>query len=288
MENYQRLWGECLALIKEKVNNERVFNTWFACVEFESFDEQKKQLIVRVPSKYVYEYLEQYGVRVLSWAIKEKFKVDVILSYRILREPAFEEIANYLRQQGWQPVTQGKQHVKIANAEERLRNGLRCYFGEEYKWLSGYERIADWLTDNKGRGLLLVGVSGLGKTKICRDILPVILGRSDIPFVPAREIHGRMEELKKAPCVIIDDLGKEEEKFYGNKNEDLLELLDAAEQRGNILIINTNLSTTPKPENWQKEWLYPTSIKERYGDAVLDRMRATMRAIEITGKSMRK
>ena len=282
MENYSKQWDDCLAKIRGKVNDERVYKTWFADVRFESYDEQQNTIIVRVPSNYVYEYLEQNCIRLLSWGCSEAgFKPGVRLGYRIAKEPTFAQLEDYLRQQGFDTGT-GKPRFRIPDARNRLEAGLKHYLGDGYQWLPAYDRVADWLGDNKGRGLLCVGTCGLGKTLVCTRILPVLLGRK-IPSCTAIEMNSRIDELLKERCVIIDDLGKEpvETITYGNRRTPFFELCDAAERQGKLLIITTNLSTTPDKR-------YPASIQERYGEPVIGRLRSITRAIEFTGEDLRR
>jgi len=79
--NPKALWDNCLSLIKSNVN-EQQYNTWFATIAFESYNEETRTLLVQVPSRYVYEYLEQYYVRLLSWALNKTFGEGVQLTYR--------------------------------------------------------------------------------------------------------------------------------------------------------------------------------------------------------------
>ena len=64
-QEHKVLWDNCLALIKDNVT-EQQYKTWFAPIVFESFSTESKDLLVRVPSPYVDEYLEQYYVSMLS------------------------------------------------------------------------------------------------------------------------------------------------------------------------------------------------------------------------------
>ena len=77
------LWDNCLKLIKENVT-EQQFRTWFATLVFEQYDEDSRTLLVQVPSRYVYEYLEQYYVQLLSMALRRCFGAQVQLNYRIV------------------------------------------------------------------------------------------------------------------------------------------------------------------------------------------------------------
>ena len=82
-KNPKALWDNCLSLIKENVT-EQQFRTWFAPIVFEHYDEDSRTLLVQVPSRYVYEYLEQYYVALLSKVLYRCFGTNVQLNYRIV------------------------------------------------------------------------------------------------------------------------------------------------------------------------------------------------------------
>ena len=81
--SHKALWAECLQLIKANVT-EQQYKTWFAPIVFESFSESERTLLVQVPSPYVYEYLEQYYVGLLSKVFERVFGTNVVLRYRIV------------------------------------------------------------------------------------------------------------------------------------------------------------------------------------------------------------
>ena len=76
-------WDNSLALISENVN-EQQFNTWFKPIVFESFNEKTKTLLVQVPSPFVYEYLEEKYLDLLSTVFRRTFGEGVRLSYRVI------------------------------------------------------------------------------------------------------------------------------------------------------------------------------------------------------------
>ena len=86
MQNpYQALWSNCLHLIRQNVT-EQIYKTWFEPIVFESYSEDQKVLLVQVPSPYIYEYLEQYYVRLIAWALQQSFKEQVKLRYRLVTD----------------------------------------------------------------------------------------------------------------------------------------------------------------------------------------------------------
>ena len=286
MEDYSKLWEDSLAMIREKYGDKfrHWYDVWYGDVRFESYDPDSHVLLIQVPSKYVYEYLEMNGAKDIRWATQEVFKDSITLNYRILREPTFAEVATYLQQQGYDS-RKDPYHIRIDNARKRMEDGLHYFLKDQAQWLPGYDKIADWLADNKGRGLLCVGTTGRGKSLLCQQILPVILGNGGRPIasISATDLKSRLDELLHEKIVIIDDLGKEPRKYFGNVDNSFFELCNNAERTGNLLIITTNLSTTPSDRA-----LYPDSIQERYGAEVLDRLKSITRMVRLEGESLRR
>lgn len=286
MEDYSKLWKDCLAMIREKYGDKfrHWYDVWYGDVRFESYDPDTHVLLIQVPSKYVYEFHEMNGAKDIRWATQEVFKDSITLNYRILREPTFAEVATYLQQQGYDS-RKDPYHIRIDNARKRMEDGLHYFLKDQAQWLPGYDKIADWLADNKGRGLLCVGTTGRGKSLLCQQILPVILGNGGRPIasIAATDLKSRLDELLHEKIVIIDDLGKEPRKYFGNVDNSFFELCNNAERTGNLLIITTNLSTTPSDRA-----IYPESIQERYGAEVLDRLKSITRMVRLEGESLRR
>jgi len=286
MEEYRERWQQCLQMIREKMSDDHAFSVWYGDIVLEQYDPQAKTLLLQVPSHYVYEYIEQCGLRLMAWALKESFGEGVSLRYRIRHEAEPAQAAAATLQPGGD-TGGGVPAIQMTGARERLRNGLHYYLKGGEQWLKGYDGLADWLTDNKGRGLLLLGTPGLGKTLICRRILPVFLEERGIKsaFVTAGEMNARIGDLLKQRCVIIDGLGTEDPspKRYGTEQKPFYDLCNAAEQDGKLLIINTGLSTTPVSDQ-----RYPDSILRRYGEAVISRLRAITKVVVLEGPDMRR
>lgn len=80
-----KLWEESLALIKDNVS-EQQYNTWFKPIRFSSFNEKTKSLLVKVPSPFVYEYLEENYVDLLSKVLRRIYGNGVKLNYSIMTD----------------------------------------------------------------------------------------------------------------------------------------------------------------------------------------------------------
>jgi len=145
---------------------------------------------------------------------------------------------------------------------------------EKYKHLPAYDEIIDWMVDTKGRGLMLMGECGLGKSTILNFVIPAIFRTRTnkiLRSVPAKEL-GAVDR-NKAPFIIIDDLGTESIKNdYGTKIDAVADAISYAEDSSKTLLITTNLT--------------PLALKERYDERTLDRLRKC-KVVIIKGKSFR-
>ena len=97
--SHQALWDDCLHLIRANVT-EQQFKTWFAPIVFESYSETEHTLLVQVPSPYVYEYLEQCYVGLLSKVLARVFGTNVKLSYRIVTVKAPHDVTTDVESDG--------------------------------------------------------------------------------------------------------------------------------------------------------------------------------------------
>lgn len=168
---------------------------------------------------------------------------------------------------------------RVPDAKKHLQDGIRYFCKEQAVWSQDYVPIAEWLADNKGRGLLMTGNCGTGKTLIGSRIIPLLLyhycGRLMAFQYPAQEINNKADKILKNKIIVIDDIGRENLlNSYGNKRWVFPEIVDAAERQGKLLILTTNLD--------------PKHLAEKYDDRTMDRLRALTKIVPFTGKSLRK
>ena len=146
---------------------------------------------------------------------------------------------------------------------------------DEYNHKTEYDKIIDWMVDTKGRGLMLMGDCGTGKSTILNYVIPAIfrtITNKILRSVSAKEL-GEVER-NKSPFIIIDDLGTESIKNdYGTKIDSVADAISYAEDSSKTLLVTTNLT--------------PKSLDERYSDRTLDRLRKC-KVVVIKGKSFRK
>lgn len=169
------------------------------------------------------------------------------------------------------------------DAYQLLMRGLVYVLGETAQWLPEYDEVAEWLADNQGKGLMLIGDCGRGKTIITQQIMPLLfqhyLRRSDgshmaYNFTTARELCNCFEEFSQYKIICVDDIGTETKvKKYGNTRDYVEDLVDLAEKQHKLLVLSTNLTFE--------------QLQQRYDIRTLDRLRGLTRRVFFEGESLR-
>lgn len=189
----------------------------------------------------------------------------------------FNNAVQRLKDTTYRPMPSGVQ-IKVPDAQRQLANGLKFFCGDKARWNSGYDKIVSWLSDNKTKGLMLVGDCGLGKSLIGMRIIPLLLNhycQRVVTVCTVAELNKSPDEIMAHHIIYVDDVGTEDvSNNYGNRRIPFAELVDAAERNGKLLMFSTNLNDT--------------LIEQKYGKRVCDRLHAVVRKITITGQSMRK
>lgn len=170
--------------------------------------------------------------------------------------------------------------INIPDSLKILDDALTVFLkikNETYTRLPEYAKVAEWLEDNQGRGLFLYGNCGRGKTLLARYVIPAIMLRyygKVVGVYDMNEVNTKIDEVIKRRFISIDDVGTESESVvFGERRMAFSEIMDAAEKRGILLIISTNLNHD--------------DIKKRYGDRVFDRIVATTKRVAFQGQSLR-
>ncbi len=192
----------------------------------------------------------------------------------------FDQIVEEMKLHGMK-IPSNKVRIQIPNAKDLLPKAMRYFIereGKEMQWLKPYDKVAEWLSDNKGRGLLLYGSVGQGKTVLSRSAIPAILLKVRGKVVKSYDIdemNNQIDEIKNQRLISLDDIGTETiVNNFGNKRNAFAEIMDNAEKTGQLVIISTNLG---------KEQLI-----EKYGDRVFDRILATTKRVVFRGESLRR
>jgi DNA replication protein DnaC len=145
---------------------------------------------------------------------------------------------------------------------------------DTYNHLPAYDEIIDWMVDNKGRGLMLMGECGLGKSTILNFVIPAIFRTKTnkvLKSIAAKDLEAIEKNI--ATFIIIDDLGTESLKNdYGTKIDAVSDAISYAEDSSKTLLITTNLDAE--------------DLNKRYDERTLDRLRKC-KVVVIKGNSFR-
>jgi len=192
----------------------------------------------------------------------------------------FKSIVSEMQLHGMK-VQSDKVYIRVPNAKEIIQNALNYFIGNEGRnamWIPEYEQIVEWLEDNKGLGLLLHGKCGVGKTLMGRFVIPAILlskCRRVVSCFDVSELNKNTDAVLCKKIISIDDVGTEELSFkYGEKRLAFAELMDMVEKQSKLIIITTNLTAE--------------QLIAKYGDRIMDRIKATTKRIAFNGESFRK
>lgn len=189
-------------------------------------------------------------------------------------------MADIIRQQRKGGGFKGDAKVRwtLQDADVLLMRGLAYAIGPTAQWLPEYDAVADWLSDNQGKGLMCIGDCGRGKTIITRDILPLVFKnyiqihdtQTGYWFHPvysyfqAKELKSRWDEIVRGKIICIDDVGTEPiAKVYGETHNYFSELVDLCNDRDKLLICSTNLTQAQLFGGEEDGIVYPARCDQR-------------------------
>lgn len=177
----------------------------------------------------------------------------------------------------------GLVHWHSQDADQLLMRGLVYMLGEQAQWLPEYDDVAEWLSDNRGKGLFLIGDCGRGKTLITQQIMPMLfehyIRRDDgtrmaYNCTTAKQLADEWDTFSKYKIVCIDDIGTETKvKRFGNTRDYVEDLVDIAEKEQKLLVLSTNLTFE--------------QLQQRYDIRTIDRLKGLTRRVFFEGDSLR-
>ena len=83
MQNLEKLWGSCLKIICDNVN-ETVYDSWFKPIIPVKYE--KKELVLQLPTMFFYELLEEKYADLVRFTLNKVFGEDTNLLYRVLED----------------------------------------------------------------------------------------------------------------------------------------------------------------------------------------------------------
>lgn len=179
------LWDNSLLLIKDSVT-EQQYNTWFKPIVFESYKPSTKTLLVQVPSPFVYEYLEQNFVDLLSKVLHRNFGEGIRLTYRVVTDkehklsqdieadPDDADMAKQTRERAQQTATQPAAPQQQEDIDTQLDPKLtfnNYMEGDSNKLPRSVGlSIAEHPNTTQFNPMFIYGPSGSGKTHLVNAI----------------------------------------------------------------------------------------------------------------------
>lgn len=179
------LWDNSLLLIKDSVT-EQQYNTWFKPIVFESYKPSTKTLLVQVPSPFVYEYLEQNFVDLLSKVLHRNFGEGIRLTYRVVTDkehklsqdieadPDDADMAKQARERAQQPAAQSVASQQQEDIDTQLDPKLtfnNYMEGDSNKLPRSVGlSIAEHPNTTQFNPMFIYGPSGSGKTHLVNAI----------------------------------------------------------------------------------------------------------------------
>ena len=179
------LWDKCLFLIKENVT-EQQFNSWFKPIVFESYDDANKILRVQVSSMFVYEYLEENYIDLLSKVLTRVFGQGVRLTYRVLTDKV-NHLTQDLQQDSYAANVQPQRPTARANQSPTVLDAAQPQDIDSqldvHKTFANYiegdsnklprsigQSIAEHPNTTQFNPMFIYGPSGCGKTHLINAI----------------------------------------------------------------------------------------------------------------------
>ena len=149
----------------------------------------------------------------------------------------------------------------------------------EFKMLPEYKEVIQWLSNSEGKGILLTGSNGRGKTAILKGVLPLIFKSRGyiLRVLNSGEIDYKTFQsyLDSKVFIGIDEMGKDSIiNDYGTKSDPVEAAIDHCEDRIKMLLMS---STLPAEQ-----------IQKRYGNRTLDRIKRLCKVVVFKGESFRK
>jgi DNA replication protein DnaC len=175
---------------------------------------------------------------------------------------------------------------KMTQAEDLIERGYMPFDKDSFR------EICTYLAASNGKGLLLTGKAGTGKTHLFRTRFPntriCTAAKIEQAWRDSGKLEGNFwydtyrlflsEEQSHKVNLIVDDLGQEPvTKSYGNVSEAIEQFVCQRYQEWQTHKVRTLFSTN----------LTPSELDSRYGRRVTDRLQEMCVLIVMNGKSMR-
>jgi len=165
----------------------------------------------------------------------------------------------------------------VKNAKTRLFNGFKYFCGQDALWLPEYYSVSEWLEDTQGKGLLMMGANGRGKSVIATKIFPYFFYEQGYGYEIFRacDINRQKEAVCRPKILCIDDIGVEDmANDYGEKINVFAKVMDEVEWKRKLIVLTTNLTQS--------------QLELKYSTRTISRINACCKVVVFNGEDMRK
>jgi chromosomal replication initiator protein len=179
VETVQSTWTQCLEIIRDNVNNDRVFQTWFSPIVPLKHDENG--FTIQVPSHFFYEYLEEHYSDLVYATLKRITGRDTQLFYRIIVNQSDKKTGGTTLPSEPKsvnddiiatPSPSATVQTSVWNPNLNSKLTFRNYFESDSNVVG--RKIGLTVAENPTSGqfnpLYIYGIPGVGKTHLCHAI----------------------------------------------------------------------------------------------------------------------
>ncbi len=172
----KEMWDECVRIIRDNITPQQ-FDVIFAYVQPKSFNDNK--LILTVPSRFVYEYIEEHYIDLMRKVIRKVFGTNVRFGYSVLVNQKDNNVVDEQSQQlTTVPNSKNKTNNTVASIPEQE---LDSQLFPRYTFDNFIEGDSNRLARSVGMSiaknpaktfnpLFIYGPSGCGKTHMLNAI----------------------------------------------------------------------------------------------------------------------
>lgn len=182
LANHQELWARCCEFIRDNISDEQ-YNTWFRDISSESYDAERRRLVLIVKSQFFVDQLEERYQKLLRSGIKKVYGEGVGLYYRPDTISGDPTVQNTQRSANPSSTILDQRFAPAANpfrepTGENFDPQLNARYTFENYCLSDCNKIARSIGESIGDNpslrtfnpLFVFGPSGCGKTHLIQAI----------------------------------------------------------------------------------------------------------------------
>lgn len=262
VENYSKVWDNCLRTIKKNVNQQS-YKTWFAPIKPVKLE--SGALTIQVPNKFFYEWLEEHYLLLLKKSIRQELGEGGRLEYQILMSKSKKNSQSSKKGGGPGSINTGSiknpfiiPGIKKIEIDPQLNSNLTFdnYIEGDCNRLA---RSAGMAVAKKPGGtafnpLVFFGDVGLGKTHLAQAIGNEIINNQDgksVLYVSSEKFTNQIIEsirnnavndfvnfYQQLDVLIVDDI-----QFLANKvktQEIFFHIFNQLHQNGKQIILTSD------------------------------------------------